>query len=169
MLSILPRLAGFNPWAILAVVAGLAASHGYVAWKAFDLGGDAAKVECEKRVKKLQDAVDEQNRQIAALNETWEKAISAVQDAYNKDVAEETAKQDELEKRIADYEASIGSDSDCTINRNDLDRVRGKQGSSTYRYFDGHRSPVSTAACRSSEGMRPQAQCGRRTGQDRLG
>lgn len=126
MLSILPRLAGFNPWAILAVVAGLAASHGYVAWKAFDLGGDAAKLECEKRVKAIQDKIDEQNKQIAALNETWEKAISAVQDAYNKDVAEEAAKQDELEKRIADYEASIGGNTDCTINRDDVERVRGK-------------------------------------------
>lgn len=169
MLSILPRLAGLNPWTILIVAGALAASHGYVAWKAFDLGGDAAKIECEKRVKTLQDGIDEQNKKIAALNETWEKAISAVQDAYNKDVAEEAAKQGELEKRIADYEASIGSNSDCTINRDDLDRVRGKQGSSTYRYFDGDRSPLSTAACRSSEGMRPHAQCGRRTGEDRLG
>ncbi len=126
MLSILPRtLIGLNPWVILAVVAGLTVSHGYVAWKAFDLGGNRAKIECEKRVKTLQDGIDEQNRKIAALNETWEKAISAVQDAYNKDVADEAAKQQELEKRIADYEASINGSTDCTINRDDIDRVRG--------------------------------------------
>lgn len=128
MLSIFPRiLTGLNPWTILAVVAGLTISHGYVAWKSFDLGGDAAKVECEKRVKKLQDGIDEQNKKIAALNETWEKAISAVQDAYNKDVADEAGKQQELEKRIADYEASINTSTDCTINRDDVERVRGKQ------------------------------------------
>lgn len=116
----------FNPWVMLAVLGGLAASHGYVAWTAFGLGGNAAKVECEKRVKTIQDQIEKQNKEIARLNEIWERAISAVQDAYNRDVAEEAAKAVELEKRIADYEASIGKDTDCVINRNDVERVRGK-------------------------------------------
>jgi hypothetical protein len=132
MFSILTRrllgsLSFGNPWIILAILGALAASHSFVAYKSFGLGGNAAKVECEKRVKKLQDAVDEQNKQIAALNEKWANAITAVQDAYNKNVADQQEKEQELEKRIADYEATIGASTDCTISRGDVDRVRRKQ------------------------------------------
>ena len=117
------RLLSFNPWTIVGALVALAVTFGATFLYGVRVGGNAEALACERRVSAIYRQIDEKNAEIKRINDAWEKAIALVQDTYNKDVAEEELKAAELEKRIAEYEATV--DSSCTISADDLKRVRG--------------------------------------------
>jgi hypothetical protein len=120
------RLLSTNPWVIIGVLGALTASHLGAFFYGSHVGSSVEQVACDKRVNAISAAIDEKNKEIARLNDAWQKAIAAVQDVYNADLAKAEAEQAALEKRITDYEQTLADTPDCRIDQSDLDRVRGK-------------------------------------------
>lgn len=135
MLSILTqRLSGsllFNPYVMLAVLGGLVASHSFVAYKAYSLGGSTQELVCEKRIKKLNDKIEEQQNEIADANKKWQASIDAVVTSFNNAAQDRQNKVDALQQEVTDYEKTLeelrkepGANRDCKLHRRDLDRVQ---------------------------------------------
>lgn len=115
-----------NPWVLLGVGVALVASHGFVAYHAYQWGSDRQKVACQLRVDKINKQIDEQNDAIQKLNDTWEKAIATVQENYNTDRAKDEQEIADLEKKVSDYESVIANDESCPasiLNQRDIDSL----------------------------------------------
>src|SRR5688572_13235606 len=115
---------GLSPWllgggAILLVVTNLATG-----WKAYEFGGNAAKVECEQRVNRLQKLWEIEVAKNKATNDAWTEAITKVLESGNKEAVDLQTEITELNKKVEDYEASVGTDPACTLNKSDADRLR---------------------------------------------
>lgn len=127
MLWAMRLLSAINPWLVVGVLVALAASFGAVFFYGVSVGSTAAELACEKRVAKIMDEIDAQNKRIEAENDRWQKLIDEVTQHYNERVAEEEKQNVELEKQVADFESKLQDVPDCRITRGDLDSVRGKQ------------------------------------------
>jgi septal ring factor EnvC (AmiA/AmiB activator) len=132
MLSILTqRLTGsllLNPWVMLAVLGGLVASHSFVAYKAYSIGGATQQLVCEKRIDRLNEQIEKQQAEIAKANADWQQQIDFVTQAYNEAAQTRQDSIDKLEREITDYEKTLeelrkvpGANRGCKLDRRDLD------------------------------------------------
>lgn len=126
MLSTLIRLASSTagPYVAVAVLLGLVASHGFVAWRAYSIGGSVAELQCEKRVAAIQSAYDKAKAEAEAANEKWQERIAALELEYEKSAADREREIATLNEKVKDYEASLTDRPECKLDRSDLDRLR---------------------------------------------
>lgn len=126
MLPILIRLASSTagPYIAGAAIIGLGISHGFVAWKAYHIGGSIAELQCEKRVAAIQSAYDKAKAEAEAENEKWQERIAALELEYEKSAADREREIATLNEKVKDYEASLTDRPECKLDSSDLDRLR---------------------------------------------
>ncbi len=130
MLSLWTRLAALfsgglaNPYILLALFSAFVAENGYVAFKAYSLGGDSARVACQKRVDDLNRQIVDANAKIDAANKKWTDAIYALESDYEKVSAERAAQIAALQEEVKSYESTLTSTPSCSLSGDDIKRLR---------------------------------------------
>lgn len=115
---------GLSPYLLVGAAALLISTNIATGIKAYQFGGNAQKVACERRVDDLQSKWDKEVAKNNAINKSWTEAIVAVQENGNKEAADLQAEVADLNKKVEEYESSLGNDSSCTIGKPDVERLR---------------------------------------------
>lgn len=115
---------GLNPWVLLGFGVLLVSTNLATGWKMYEFGGNVEKVACNTRVISLQTAWEKEIAKAKATNEAWTEALTKVMEAGAKDAAEDQAAIDVLNKKVEEYETTLGNNADCAINQSDIDRLR---------------------------------------------
>lgn len=115
---------GLSPYLLGGTAIILVASNVVTGYKAYQFGGNAAQIKCERRVDDLQSKWDKEIAKITASNKAWTAALVTIQESGNKEAADLQAEVADLNKKVEEYETSIGNDANCTIGKPDVDRLR---------------------------------------------
>lgn len=113
-----------NPWTLLGIGVALVISHGTVGYKAYQFGGNAQKVICERRVDELQSRWEAEIAKVNATNKAWTDAITKVLEAGNEEAAKAQAEIEALNQKVRDYEATLSDNPACLLTDPDIDKLR---------------------------------------------
>lgn len=119
-----------NPYVALAGLAAVLSILMGTFFYGVNVGGNSAKLACEKRVAKILFELADEKAKIEKINSDWQDRVNNVADQYNKRLIEEAKQNDELEQKVADFEqelATLPAGNSCTITQSDIDRLRGKR------------------------------------------
>jgi hypothetical protein len=115
---------GLNPWTLLIAGIAFIAWSSAVGYKAYQFGGNAAQIVCERRVDALQAKYDEQAKRIAELNKNWQDAIDALVEQHSKEAELQQQEEAELQKKVDEYEKTIGDATSCITDQSDSDKLQ---------------------------------------------
>lgn len=115
---------GLSPYLLVGAAALLISTNIATGIKAYQFGGNAQKVACERRVDDLQAKWDKEIAKNNAINKSWTEAIVAVQENGNKEAADLQAENAALNSKVKDYEATLTANPSCVLSQPDIDKLQ---------------------------------------------